>query len=93
VGTLDCERVEERSVEPADPAAQIETVRLERGARVFGQETGDGVLDPSADRVVVDQHELADDFTRVAGDGIHDGSPSMDGDSRCAHTNRVVKIS
>jgi hypothetical protein len=73
VGALDGERIEEGSVEPGDPSAQIETVRRECRAGVSGEEAGDGVLDALADRVGLDQCELADDFAGVCGGRIHGG--------------------
>jgi hypothetical protein len=63
VSALDDERVEECGVEPGDPAAQIEPIRLECRAGVSGEVAGDGVLDALTDRVGFDQHKLADDLT------------------------------
>jgi hypothetical protein len=75
VSTLDGKRIEASGVDPAGPVTQIEAIRLERGARVAGQEPADGVLDALADRVDIDQYELVDDFTGMSGGGVHGGSP------------------
>lgn len=48
------------TVEPGDLLAQVETVGLEGGAGVTGQEPGDRPVDPLAGRVDVDQDELAE---------------------------------
>jgi hypothetical protein len=77
VSTLDGKRIEASGVDPAGPVTQIEAIRLERGARVAGQEPADGVLDALADRVDIDQYELVDDFTGMSGGGVHGGSRSL----------------
>jgi hypothetical protein len=35
------------------------------------------VLDALSDRIDIDQHKLAEDFTGMGGGGVHDGSPSL----------------
>ncbi len=63
MGTLNDEGIEECGVEPTNPSAQIESVRLKDCSGVAGQEAGDGVPDALADRVGLDQDELTNDFT------------------------------
>jgi len=77
VGAFDLERVQERIVQPADPPAQIEPIRLQGRPRVASQETGNRVHDPLTNRVRLDQHELPDNLAGMGGGGIHDGSPSL----------------
>lgn len=67
MGTLHGEDLEAGGVEPRDPLAEIEPVRLQGGAGVAGQESGDGLLHPLEDGVDVDHDELADDFTGIGG--------------------------
>lgn len=50
-GPLDRERTEPGGVEPANPLAQVEPVRLERGTRLPGQEPGDRLVDALSGRV------------------------------------------